>query len=161
MLTMDENRITYRERPLPWPLRGFIAVLALGVGLGIPAAWLANVGMQTSWPVLALVAGIVLACGALGGFFLLLTLVSATELQIDPARPEVIRIRRGPLISDTRAIPRHSIGPPALIMRQAEDGPFPILRLPLPGGRPVEMACFDSRAEAERWRDAIAAALRA
>ena len=161
MLTMDGNRITYRERPLPLPLRGFIAVLAFGVGLGIPAAWLANVGMQTRWPVLALVAVVVLVCAALGGFFLLLTLVSTTELHIDPALPDVRRIRRGPLLNDTKAIPRHRIGPPALIMRQAEDGPFPILRLPVPGGSPVEMACFDSRAEAERWRDAIAAALRA
>ena len=84
MLTMDENRITYRERPLPWALRGFVAVLGLGVGLGIPASWLANVGTQTGWPMLALVAAVVLVCGALGGFFLLLTLVSATELQIDP-----------------------------------------------------------------------------
>ncbi|MBL9056701.1 MAG: hypothetical protein JNJ84_10550 [Rhodobacteraceae bacterium] len=161
MLRMDANRITYRESPLPWPLRAFVLFLGLGVGLGIPAAWLANVGAETSWPVLALVAAVVLVSGGLGGFFLLLALVSTTELRIDPALPGVTRSRRGPLINDTRTVPRHSIGPPALIMREAEDGPFPVLRLPVPGGRPIEMACFDSRAEAERWRDAIAAALRA
>ena len=161
MLRTDANRITYRESPLPGPLRAFVLFLGLGVGLGIPAAWLANVGAETSWPVLALVAAVVLVSGGLGGFFLLLALVSTTELRIDPALPGVTRSRRGPLINDIRTVPRHSIGPPALIMRQAEDGPFPVLRLPVPGGRPIEMACFDSRAEAERWRDAIAAALRA
>ncbi|NTT84983.1 hypothetical protein [Tabrizicola fusiformis] len=161
MLRMDANRITYRENPLPWPLRAFVLFLGLGVGLGIPAAWLANVGAETSWPVLALVGAVVLVSGGLGGFFLLLALVNTTELWIDPALPGVTRSRRGPLINDIRTMPRHSIGPPALIMREAEDGPFPVLRLPVPGGRPIEMACFDSRAEAERWRDAIAAALRA
>ena len=158
---MDNNRITYQERPLPAVLRAVIAVLGFGVGLGIPSAWLANVGPETSVPVLILVAAVVLVSLTAGGFFLMLTLVSTTELQIDPTQPEVTRIRRGPLRNDTMAIPRQNIGPPALVMRKAEDGPFPILRLPLSGGRPIEMACFDNRAEAERWRDAIAAALRA
>jgi hypothetical protein len=161
MLTMDQGRITYRETPLPLALRGFIAVLAVGVGLGIPAAWLTNVTTQTSWPVLALLVVVVGVCLALGGFFLLLVLVSATELQIDPTQPDALRIRRGPVLNDRTPIPRRSFGSPEVVMRSSEDGDYPLLRLPLPGGSRIEMACFDSRTEAEGWCRAISAALRA
>jgi hypothetical protein len=159
MLTMDNGIITYRERALPGPLRSFIALLGFSVGLGIPAAWLANVNAQTSWPTLALVALVVVACTALGMLFVLLALVSAIELQIDPTAATVLRIRRGPLLNDTTKIPRGTFGTPVVIMRDSEDGPFPILQLPMAGRKRIEMACFDNRSEAEAWRKAIAVAL--
>jgi hypothetical protein len=160
MLTSDQGRITYRERPLPLALRVFTCVIGLGTGFGIPAAWLANVSAQTPWPTLALVTIVVMVCAVFGGIFFLIAFASATELLIDPTQPAVIRTRRGPLQNDTTPIPRRNFGPPAVIMRDAEDGPFPILRLPLPGAAQIDMACFDTRAEAETWCKIIAAALR-
>ena len=161
MLTMDQGRIIYRERPLPLALRGFSAVLGLGVGLGIPVPWLANVRADTSLPVLVLVALVVMASLTMGAFLLVLSRVSATELQIDPTRPDALRIRRDPIVNDQTLFPRRDFGRPEVIMRASEDGDFPVLRLPRPRGRPIEMACFSSRAEAEGWRDTIGAALRA
>ncbi len=161
MLTMNQGRITYCESPLPLLLRGFIGVIGLGVGLGIPGAWLANVNAQTSWAALAFVVIVVLVSALFGCVFILIALASATELRIDPTQPAVLRLRRGPLLNDSTAIPRHDFGPPTVIMRDSEVGPFPILRLSLAGRRRIEIACFDSSAEAERWRDTIAAALRA
>lgn len=161
MLTIEQGTITYRERPLSWLLRAFIAVLALGVGIGIPATWLANVGPATSLTVLALVALVVIVCVGFAAFMVLLLLASTTELWIDPSKASVTRIRRGPIRNDTTLIPRDSFGPPVVTMRDSEDGPFPILRLPLADRKRIEMTCFDSRAEAEAWRDVIAAALSA
>jgi hypothetical protein len=95
-------------------------------------------------------------------FLLRVLLASAIELQIDPQSPDVLRIRRGLILNDRTEIPRHSFGPPEIVMRQTEDGPTPMLRLPLPvRGRIIESTNFMNRAEAEGWCRAIAAALRA
>jgi len=161
MLTMDAGIITYRENPLPWPLRIFIAVLAVGTGIGIPAAWLANVSATTPLAVLALVAAVTIACAAFGLFLMLLVFVSTTELRIDPSQPDALRLRRGPVLNDSTAIPRRAFGLPAVTLRDSDDGPFPVLTLPVQGRRRIEMACFDSHAEAEAWRNLIARALAA
>lgn len=161
MLTVDRGIITYREAQLPMALRLFTIFLGLGIAIGIPCAWTGNASLSDPPPILLLLAMVTLVSVGFGGFFVFLGLVSASELRIDPALPHVARIRRGPVLNDTRLIPRAAFGPPVVWMKDSEDGPFPILRLPLQGCRRIEMACFDSRAEAESWRDLIAGALRA
>ncbi len=161
MLTMDQGIITSREAPLPLALRFFAAFLGIGIGTMIPLAWLVNVSDQTSAPVLVLVAAVVLASVAFGVFLIFVSLASATELRIDPAQASVLSTRRGPLVNDRLEIPRKNFGPPAVVMHDSEDGPFPILTLPVQGRRRLQLMDFDSRAEAEAWRDLIAKALAA
>jgi len=162
MLTVDRGIITYREAQLPVLLRLFTVFLGLSIVIGIPYAWTANASLSDPPPILLLLAVVTLVSVGFGGFFVFLGLVSASELRIDPALPLVTRIRRGPVLNDTTLIPRAAFGPPDVWMKDSvDDGPFPILRLPLQDRRRIEMACFDSRAEAEAWRDLIATALRA
>ena len=161
MLSMDQGIILYRETPLPLALRGFIAFIGISCGLGIPAAWLANASLSMPLPALALLAVVVVVCPGFCVVLVGLALVSTTELRIDPALDSVTRTRRGPLLNDVNHFPRHGIGPPVVTMRDAEDGPFPVLRLPLQRGKWIEMASFSSRDEADLWRDRIAAALAA
>lgn len=161
MLTMDQGRITCRQTPLPLPLRLFIGFLGIGIGTVIPGAWISNVTAASPVPVLLLVALVTAVSVAFGVFLITVSLVSATELRIDP-RGAATRIRRGPLLNDSVPIPRSAFGPPEVVMRDSvEDGPFPILRLPVQGHRRMEFTCFDTRAEAEAWRDLITQALRA
>ena len=160
MLTMDRGIITCRQTPLPPALRLFSGFLGIGIGTVIPGAWISNVTAATPAPVLLLVALVTAVTVAFGVFLIVVSLVSATELRIDP-RGGATRIRCGPLLNDRAQIPRSAFSPPEVVMRDSEDGPFPILRLPVQGHRRMEFTCFDTRAEAEAWRDVIARALRA
>lgn len=159
MLTMEQGIITCREAQPPLALRLFIVFLGLGIAIGIPSAWTAGASLSDPPPILLLLAVITVVSVGFSGFFVFIGLVSATELRIDPALPQATRIRRGPALNDTTLIPRAAFGPPMVWMKDSEDGPFPILRLPLRDRRRIEMACFGSRAEAEAWRDLIARAL--
>lgn len=160
MLTMDQGCITCRQTPLPPALRLFSGFLGIGIGTVIPAAWISNVTAATPAPVLLLVALVTAVSVASGVFLIGVGLVSVTELRIDPLGAAT-RIRRGPLLNDSVPIPRSAFGPPEVVMHDSEDGPFPILRLPVQGHPRMEFTCFDTRAEAEAWRDVIARALRA
>lgn len=159
MLTIEQGIITSRETPLPLALRLFAAFLGIGIGTVIPLAWLANAQAQTRAPVLVLLAVVVLVSVVFGAFLIFLSLSSRTEMRIDPAQPMVLRIRRGPILNDRTEIPRGCFGTPVVTMRDSEDGPFPVLTLPVQGRRRIQLAGFDSRAEAEAWRDLIARAL--
>ena len=159
MLTMDRGIITYRETPLPLALRLFSGLLGLGIATVIPLVWIGGASLATPPLLLALVAAVAAVAVGFGGFLIVLGLASATELRIDPAGPAT-RIRRGRLLNDSTPIPRDAFGPPEVRMKDSEDGPFPILHLPLQGRRRLELTGFDSRAEAEAWRGLIAAALR-
>lgn len=161
MLVQDANIITYREQSLPLLLRLFIGVLSLAIGLLLPLTWIINVNGQTSVPVLMLVASVTLLSVVFGAFLARVALVSATELHIDPSAPHVIRTRRGPWLNDVSQLPRRSFAPPELIMRDSEDGPYPILRLRHSGRKLLDIACFDGPSEAEAWRKAIVRALAA
>jgi hypothetical protein len=160
MLTVDQGLIIYREAPFRPALRLFIALIGLGIAFGIPAAWLANAHMGLPLVSLLVLGGVAVLSFGFGALLLALSLVSVTEVRIDPSADFVTRIRRGPLLNDRTQIPRTAIGPPVLTLRDGEDGPFPLLTLTLPRGRRLEMACFADRAEAEAWRDRITAALR-
>ncbi len=160
MLTMEQGIITYRETQLPVALRLFTGFLGLSIAIGMPYAWMANASLSDPPLILVLVSVVALVSVGFGGFFVFLGLISASEMRIDPALPQVTRIRRGPILNDTTLIPRSAFGQPEVRMKDSEDGPFPILRLPLEGRRRIEMVCFDSRAEAEAWRNLIAKALK-
>lgn len=124
------------------------------------ATFFANLSRATPPTLLALLGLICLATTAFAAFMAVLALAGTTEFQIDPASGSVLRVRQGPLLCDRTNLPKAAFGTPSVVMRDSEDGPFPILQLPMDGWRrPFEMACFDSRAEAELWRDRIAAAL--
>lgn len=104
MLTMDRGIITCRQTPLPPALRLFSGFLEIGIGTVIPGAWISNVTAATPAPVLLLVALVTAVTVAFGVFLIVVSLVSATELRIDP-RGGATRIRRGPLLNDTVPIP--------------------------------------------------------
>jgi hypothetical protein len=161
MLSIDQGIITYRETPLSWPLRAFIALIGLSTGIGIPAAWLANASFSMPLLSLTLLGVVVVTCAGFGALLIVITFASVNELRIDPADDCVTRTRRSPLVNGTTRIPRRDLGLPTVIMRDSDDGPFPILHLTFPGGRRFEMANFDTRAQAELWRDRIGATLTA
>lgn len=162
MLTVDRGIITYREAQLPLALRLFSGFLGLLIATGIPYVWIAGASLSTPPLLLLLVAVVTVVSVSLGSFFVFLSLVSASEIRIDPSLPQVTRIRRGPLLNDMALIPRTAFGTPEFWMKPSvEDDPTPMVLLPLQGRRRIEMVGFDSRAEAEAWRDLIATALRA
>lgn len=157
MLAYEGNAIVYRERPLPWGLRLFIIVLAFGVGLGVPAPFVIHADWSKPSPVLILVLACIIFSAMVGAFFLLMGLASATELRFDPATRRVWRRLRGPVVNRQDSFAFADIPPPKVIMRPSEDGPFAVLRVTLPGWwRRLDMACFDSRAQADRWCNRIA-----
>ncbi|MFT4151125.1 MAG: hypothetical protein QM656_13085 [Paracoccaceae bacterium] len=161
MLTMDGDAILYRERQLPVVLRVFAVVLGLGIATVIPLAFLINLRPGMSALTLLVVGACVLFPLVIGPFFILIGLVSATELRLDPATGRATRILRGPVVNRRDSFALSDISVDQVAMRDSEDGPFPILRLHLPGWRRwLDMACFDNRAEAEAWRARILSTLR-
>ena len=155
MLTTDGPAIVFREAPPTPELRLFALVLAIGIGLILPAIFLVNVTRETPVSHLLLVGGIVVATVSLGGFFLRLALVGVAELRLDPQTGLATRILRGPLGHRCDHFPLSALAPPEVFVRPSEDGDVPILRLRLPNGRPLDAACYHSRTEAEAWRDRI------
>lgn len=159
MLIEHERAIIYRQRRLPLPLRLFILVLGLGVGIVIPIPFILHADWGTPSPTLLLAALCIMVPAVLGSFFVLLSFASSTELRLDPARGHAVRIMRGPILKRHETYPLSALTPPTLIMRDSEDGPYPVLRLRLPKWPVVEMSDFSGRAEAETWQERIAALL--
>lgn len=155
MLSMANGTITYRETPLRWPLRAFIAFIGFCTGLGIPTTWLAEASFSMPVTSLAVLGLVVVICAGFGAIMVMIAFSSVSTLRIDPADDCVTLNRRGPFKNDTTRIPRCDIGLPKVTMRHSDDGPFPILHMPLPAGKPLEMVGFDNRAQADFWRDQI------
>lgn len=156
MLTIDGNAIIYKEKPLRPLLRTFIVLLGLGLAIMVPAPFIihANWG-SLSWTLPLVVFCILFPIGV-GIIFVLIGLVSATELRLDPATGRVDRRLRGPIVNRSDTFRLSDIAPPEVFMNDNSDGgPFPVLRLKLPDGRRLDMACFSDRREAELWRDRI------
>ena len=159
MLIEHERAIIYRQRPLPLPLRLFILVLGLGIGIMIPIPFMIHADWGTPSPTLLLAALCIIVPVVLGSFFVILSFVSSTELRLDPTAGCAVRIMRGPFLKRHETYPFSALTPPVLIMRDSEDGPYPVLRLRLPKWPVVEMSDFSGRPEAEKWRERIAAVL--
>ena len=80
-------------------------------------------------------------------------------LHFDPARRQVRRTSRWPLVGRTVHIGFDRFAPPAVVECTSEDGPYHVLRLTVHGERPMHLSGFDRREDAEHWRDRIAAQL--
>ena len=159
MIAMQGATLVYREDPLPLWLRGFAAVLGVGLMIGIPGPFPIHADLTRLMPDLLLAVPFILAPLALGGFFVFLSLCSARELWLDPSSRMATDRLRGPLVNKTRHIPLSDFSPPHVFLRESsEEGPSPILRLRLPNRR-IDMVCFDSLAEAEQWAVRIRAIL--
>lgn len=153
MLTMEGPMIRYREVPLHPAIRAFAVFLGLGIATLIPLPFLMHAHWGMSAPMLLLVAACVVFPLILGPFFVLIGLVSATDLRLDPVTGRAIRTLRGPVVNRQDSFALAELSLDQVVMRDSEDGPFPVLRLRLPGWRRwLDIACFDSRAEAEAWR---------
>jgi len=162
MLVQEQDAIIYRERPLGLPLRLFILVLAAGLTIVVPAPFLIHADWASFSPTLLLAAACIAFAVSVGLFFLVVAFASATELRLDGRTGQAVRILRGPIVNRRDCYPLAQLGAPDVSMRESsEDGPYPILTLPLPTGGALTMACFADRAEAELWRDRIAALLSA
>jgi len=157
MLTQDAETIVYREKPLPLLLRLFALLLAVGLVTVVPAPFVIHADWTTPssmWLLAILCIGF---SASVGIAFAVIALVSATELRLDGRSGTATRVLRGPIVNRSDDYRLAEFGMPVVTMRESsDDGPFPILNLPLPGGRKVQMACFADRAEAECWRDRIA-----
>lgn len=160
MLVQEQDAIVYREKPLNLPLRLFILVLAAGLTIVVPAPFVIHADWSSFSPTLLLAAACIAFSVSVGLFFLVVALVSATELRLDGRTGQAVRILRGPIVNRHDCYPLAGFGKPDIAMRDSsEDGPYPILTLKLPTGGALTMACFADRAEAELWRDRIAALL--
>jgi len=159
MIAFDGAAIIYRERPLPLWLRAFAVFLGVGLATVIPTPFIIHADWTVFSPVLVLAALCIVTPIALGAFFVFLGFVSATDLRLDPAAGVAERSLRGPIVNRKDRFSLSEISKPEVVMRDSEDGKFPILKLRLPRGR-VEMACFDSEAEARAWCSQINLLLR-
>ncbi|CAH1648178.1 conserved hypothetical protein [Hyphomicrobiales bacterium] len=155
MLIEQEHAIIYRERQLPLPLRLFSLVLGLGVGIVIPIPFIIHADWGTPSPTLLLAALCIVFPAVLGSFFVLLSFASSTELRLDQTTGHAMRIMRGPFLRRHETYPFSALTAPTLIMRDSEDGQYPILRMRLPKWPAVEMSEFSGRAEAEKWQERI------
>lgn len=160
MITQEDGRILCREGRMPWPLRLFALVLALGCGGMIPAVFLFHLRWDTPPVAMLLVFGCVAFALYVGGMMLLVALVRPMVLVLDPATGEVTRARRGDLRDVTDRFRLADLPPPQVVMRDSEEGIYPVLRLALPRGRAFEVADLRDRAEAEQWRDRIDAIIK-
>ena len=159
MLVEHEHAIVYRQPKLPLPLRLFSLVLGLGIGIVIPIPFLIHADWGTPSPTLLLAGLCIAAPVVLGSFFVLLSFTSSTELRLNPATGCAVRIMRGPFLKRHETYPLSALTPPTLIMKDSEDGRYPVLRLRLPKWPVVEMSDFSGRAEAEAWQERIASVL--
>lgn len=154
MIAFDDDAITYRETPLPLWLRAFAIFLGVGLATVIPTPFIIHADWTNFSPVLILAAVCIVAPIAIGAFFIFVGFSSANYLRLDPVTGFAERVLKGPIINRKDRFPLSQIGAPEVIMHDSEDGPFPILRLPLPSGR-IEMACFESIGEAHAWEKQI------
>lgn len=155
MISEDRHIITFRQKQPPLLLRLFAIFLGLGISTVIPAPFIIHADWGNWSPSLLLALLCIVIPPVIGCLFIVIGLVSATALRIDAATGEVTRTMRGPILRRNERYPLASIAPPELVMRDSEDGPYPILRLRLPQWPLVEMCDFANRAEAEHWQNRI------
>lgn len=156
VLTIEGDAIICEERPLPIGLRLFILFLGIGLALIVPVTFLieASGAAFSVGPVVMM--AFIAAFMALGLFLLRVALASAIRIRLDPQTGRASRRMRGPFGSRSDSFALGDLPLPESFMRDSvEDGPFAILRLRMPKGRAIEVAC-GSRLEAEMWRDHIA-----
>ena len=150
MIAFDGEAIVFREEPLPLWLRAFTLFLGSGLAFVGSTPFMVHPDWTDFSPVLIVAALFIVVMIAAGAFFIVIGLFSATDLRLDPVTGHADRYLRGPIVNRHDRFPLSRVAPPDLIMRDSEDGPYPILKLKLPRGR-VEMACFDNEAEARAW----------
>ncbi len=161
MISQEGGRILCREGRVPWPLRLFALVLALGCGGMIPAVFLTHLRWETPPLVMLVVFGCVAFALFVGGVMLLVALVRPMDLVLDAATGEVTQLRHGALREAVDRFRLADLPLPQVVMRDSEDGVYPALRLTMPRGRAFEVTDLRDRAEAEMWRDRIGAIIKA
>ncbi|MFC4254157.1 hypothetical protein GRI97_01890 [Altererythrobacter xixiisoli] len=155
MISEDRHSIIVLQKPLPLMLRIFAVFLGLGIATVIPAPFIIHADWSQWSPTLLVVVLCIAVPPVIGCVFILIGLSSATELRIDAERREITRIMRGPVYRRRDCYPFAGMQPPELIMRDSEDGPYPILRWRLPQWPVAEMCDFAHREEAEYWQGRI------
>lgn len=159
MLTVEGETIIYSEQQLPLLLRLFVLILGLCVATGIPLPFLIHADWRSPDPTLVLAVIFIVFPLAVGGFLVAVSLWSASEVRLDPRAGRAERTLRGPILNRDEEFPLSDLSLSEVVMRDSDDGPYPLLRLTLPRGLPIDIACFTNRAEAERWQSRIAATL--
>lgn len=150
--------IVYREH-LSLGARLFIGALGAVLAVLGPAAMISIAVPQWSLSfVLTIVTGLALL--SFGVFALAAALGSVRTLEFGLARRVLVVSARGPLSRGRTEYAFAALGEPSLEMRQAEDGPYPVLGLALPGERRrLEMTDFADADEAARWQERLATAI--
>ncbi|PJI97827.1 hypothetical protein CLU85_2626 [Acidovorax sp. 69] len=138
------------------PMRLFAGVIGLCMFL-IPVPFVLHASVHTPWWHLLLAVACVLAATAMGLLFITLALCRVRTLQFDTAQRRVLRTSRWPLGARHTPIDFDRLGLPDVLERASEDGPYYVVRLTVQGERPMHLASFDRRDDAEHWRSRVAA----
>ena len=156
MIFEEQSAIVFQQQQPPFLLRLFILVLGLGLSIVIPTPFIIHADWSTPSLTLVLAAACIIAPVIVGGFFIVLAFVSASEVRLDPVSGQATRVMRGPLLRRRESYPLSAVGSPELVrLESVEDGPTYVLRLRLPKWPVVEMREFSNRDEAERWQARI------
>ncbi len=150
--------LVYAEQPFSWPLRGFILLLGLGMFV-IPVPYV----LHASWRAPNLMTLLAVACivlpSLLGGFFLWVGVAGALRVEVDRASRRLRCSTRGPLGTRHWQIGFDRIERIEVVRREASDDPaFYLLVLHAAGHRPLQLGVYDTREDAEAWRQRLLAA---
>lgn len=141
------------------PLRLFSGVLGFCMFL-IPVPFVLHASLQTPWWHLLLAAACVLAATAMGLLCWVLAFGRVLSLQFNTTKRRVLRTSRWPLGARNTPLEFECFAPPDILERASEDGPYYVVRLTARGERPMHLASFDLKDDAEHWRSRIAAQLK-
>lgn len=130
-------------------------ILGLGIVIVVLAPFIIHADWGAPSPSLLLAAFCIVFPVIVRSIFVPLAFASSTELRLHPATGCATRIMRGPLLRGHETHSFSALQSPALIMRDSEDGPYPILRMRLPRWPVVEMSDFSGRSEAKKWQARI------
>ncbi|MEF7616676.1 hypothetical protein V4F39_22370 [Aquincola sp. MAHUQ-54] len=153
--------LVYTERPMAWPLRGFILLVGLGVFV-VPVPFALHAPWRTpELSTLLAVACIVLPC-LVGALFVRIALGGPRRIEFDRAGRCLLHTRRGLLGTRQLRIGFDRIDRIEIVRRESMDYPdFFALMLHAAGRRPMEVGAFDDPAQAQHWQRRIEALVRA
>lgn len=147
--------IVYREKLSVW-MRLFVAFIGIGCGVMIPVVWI-SLADWTSFSLETVLAAVVSALtGSFGLMCAAIALAGVKTLRFDRHRRMLIHSIVGPLGRRTSEIAFDRIDRIQTVMRDSEDGPYPVLLLFIAGARrPIELAEVGDRPAADGWRSEI------
>lgn len=149
-ITQTSEGIVYEEHLSIWA-RLFVGVIGLSMFF-IPIPYI----IHNDWTALSftwLVAVAAIIAPVIFGYFVMYVALSGARRLVFQNTLRVARqTLHWPFYTKTSDIAATRFRSVDLHMRDSEDGPYPILRITIDGMRPVVMANFRDRADADQWK---------